>query len=351
MSSTVVSLTPKSVEDYENDGSLPRSTSTSDDIAALDRATQVESVTEWTKQRQINLVHVKVGKAKDGALPFTPATVKQVLELLMVRDNYPIYLHDLDGSDVLSMMCAALRKLQGWSERAWLEEMSRYLRQPPPEPEHLTFLRRLLSPALPQSDPPVIVIVPAPSKRVPWLWPQGLPTLVSASGKKGTQHWSMRVKVLEEEKPAPPTKTAEKIINGDKRANEGMRASDEPGGSSTERLSTLGGDQAKAMSREASTSRASFTSTGSDSTLRPILGDRDMLSGANSSRRQSLVLDENDESRSNSSDGRSSRQHSFDTMRIDEHEDDEDDGDDDLWDEDEDDVPVLSQTIEALDLG
>lgn len=47
------------------------------------------------------------------------------LQLLVAKENYPILMHDLDGSDVLSIMSAALRKLQGWSEKAWLEEMSR----------------------------------------------------------------------------------------------------------------------------------------------------------------------------------------------------------------------------------
>lgn len=39
-------------------------------------------------------------------------------------------MHDLDGSDVLSIMGAALRKLQGWSEKAWLAEMSRCASRP-----------------------------------------------------------------------------------------------------------------------------------------------------------------------------------------------------------------------------
>lgn len=37
-----------------------------------------------------------------------------------------MYIHDLDGSDVLSIMGAALRKLQGWPEQAYAAEMSRF---------------------------------------------------------------------------------------------------------------------------------------------------------------------------------------------------------------------------------
>ena len=100
------------------------------------------------------MVTVKVGKAKDGAIPFGTAQVKETVEVsrpkpsdgsgavaeeaeaeaeadgwpeqvLVDQSNYPVYIHDLDGSDVLAIMCAALRKLQGWSEQAWTTEMSR----------------------------------------------------------------------------------------------------------------------------------------------------------------------------------------------------------------------------------
>ncbi len=106
-----------------------------------------ESVGNWIQRNQLTVVTIKVGKAKDGAIPFGTSGVKETLEvsesgdwvglrtvadsrarstqLLVDQANYPIYIHDLDGSDVLAMMCAALRKLQGWSEPAWTTEMSR----------------------------------------------------------------------------------------------------------------------------------------------------------------------------------------------------------------------------------
>ena len=60
----------------------------------------------------------------------------------------------------------------------------RFLRAPPPAPEHLLFLRRLLSPLSSSPDPTLSILVLAPSQRAPWLWPGGMP-------KKA----SMRVKV------------------------------------------------------------------------------------------------------------------------------------------------------------
>ncbi|SGY21818.1 BQ5605_C016g08277 [Microbotryum silenes-dioicae] len=210
---TIISLTPKPISTYEENGELvgPSGAATRPTEPGPDEA-RPSSLTTWARQRGVKLVHVKVGKAKDGAIPFTAATVKLVLELLINRTGYPIYIHDMDGSDVVAMMGAALRKLQGWSEGAWSEEMSRYLRQPPPEPEHLAFLRRLLPPTthtsnntasstvppssscnptptkpLPSSSTlPDGIFVPKPSSRVPWLWPHGFP------GKKGV-HASMKV--------------------------------------------------------------------------------------------------------------------------------------------------------------
>ncbi|ORY84083.1 hypothetical protein BCR35DRAFT_60819 [Leucosporidium creatinivorum] len=143
-------------------------------------------------------------------------------------------MHDLDGSDVLSIMTAALRKLQGWSERAWLEEMSRFLRQPPPEPEHLTFLRRLFSPThpCPTSPPPATplsITIPPSSRRVEWLWKGGMPTAatlgVGANGKKSTskeaagQHATMRCKV--EEDPLPAALPPSGAMEGDGESGEG----------------------------------------------------------------------------------------------------------------------------------
>jgi hypothetical protein len=55
--------------------------------------------------------------------------------MLIRKEHLPIYMHDLDGSDSLALMVACLRKLQGWNEAAWVEEMSRCV---PPSPPYTT---------------------------------------------------------------------------------------------------------------------------------------------------------------------------------------------------------------------
>lgn len=56
----------------------------------------------------------------------------------------------------------------------------RFLKQPPPESEHLTFLRRLLSspphPSTPADEAGLSIHIPPPPQRIPWLWPLGRPT-------------------------------------------------------------------------------------------------------------------------------------------------------------------------------
>lgn len=74
---TIVSLTPSPLQDYEDKGLLPVKRHHAN--APAD-SKQQESLGEWITKRNIKVVHVKVGKAKDGAIPFPPATVKFVLE-------------------------------------------------------------------------------------------------------------------------------------------------------------------------------------------------------------------------------------------------------------------------------
>ncbi|KAM0750424.1 hypothetical protein T439DRAFT_381112 [Meredithblackwellia eburnea MCA 4105] len=192
---TVVSVTPKSMEVYEADiksklEEKEKEESQSTSVVGKRKRRKSEEVdfTQWSVASGVKVVHVKVGsgKAKDGHIPFDISTVKKVLELMIDRDNLPMYIHDLDGSDVLSMMAAALRKLQGWPEQVYSAEMSRYLRAPPPASEHITFLSRLFAPVPHSSDDGSLFIqVPPPSRRAPWLWPSGMPTGPAPPQKKG----------------------------------------------------------------------------------------------------------------------------------------------------------------------
>lgn len=81
---TIISLTPKSIQHYEDNGDLPssrRGRPTPD--SALGQGTELEgeSVVEWISRTGIRVVTIKVGKAKDGAIPFGTEQAKQALEV------------------------------------------------------------------------------------------------------------------------------------------------------------------------------------------------------------------------------------------------------------------------------
>ncbi|KAK4701488.1 hypothetical protein P7C70_g4743, partial [Phenoliferia sp. Uapishka_3] len=190
---TIVSVTPKAVDVYEDEARalLEEKEAAAEKLGSPRKRRKASEVSfrDWATSEGINVIHVKVGsgKPKDGHIPFDPATVKAVLELMITRENLPMYIHDLDGSDVISIMGAALRKLQGWSEPAYTAEMSRFLRAPPPASEHRTFLLRLFSHTPHASDDHTVSLhIPPPSLRAPWLWHSGMPILSNPSKKNNT---------------------------------------------------------------------------------------------------------------------------------------------------------------------
>jgi hypothetical protein len=100
---TIVSLTPKSLN-------------------ALD-----EDVSQWAKNNNVSLVHVKCEKPKDdGGGLSKDAAAKALMHILDSR-QLPLYIHCLDGQSVSTLMVAVLRKVQAWSIRATVEEINQSL--------------------------------------------------------------------------------------------------------------------------------------------------------------------------------------------------------------------------------
>lgn len=74
---TIVSLTPKSIQAYEEEGKgLPVKRK-----RAEGSMSEEERVSVWCERKGVKCVHVKVDKSKDGSVTFTSATVKVVLEV------------------------------------------------------------------------------------------------------------------------------------------------------------------------------------------------------------------------------------------------------------------------------
>lgn len=76
-------MTPKPLQTYVDDGDLPprKRRRIGGRIYSEDEEPLEERVTDWIQRTGVNVLHYKVGKAKDGAIPFPTATVKAVLEV------------------------------------------------------------------------------------------------------------------------------------------------------------------------------------------------------------------------------------------------------------------------------
>lgn len=255
----------------------------------------------------------------------------------------------------------------------------RFLRQPPPEPEHLTFLRRIFSPAhpCPTSPPPAAplsITIPPPSRRVEWLWKGGMPTAallgIGTNGKKSTsketanQHTTMRCKVEEDPLPAPLPSCAleEDGESGEgglwegaskldqvskehhKERNEALSVSRQrsvtPGTASRMVMgigfppSSATTSTAVSRSHSLAGSPRNDSSFAADSVLSTSAGTNDLSGG-----------DLSDLSAAESGEGEGYEEEEDGEGYEDEDEEDEDEG----YDDDE--VHPLSQTIDALDLG
>lgn len=92
---TIVSLTPKPITE-ESD---PR-------------------LYNFAKENNIRLVHLEcecLGKGKKRGVPVKYRTVLETLNYMIYSKHLPVFIHCLNGGQVISLVVACLRKLQFWS--------------------------------------------------------------------------------------------------------------------------------------------------------------------------------------------------------------------------------------------
>lgn len=73
----------------------------------------------------IALHHFYAEKFTSDNVTVSPATVSQILQLLVKQEHLPLYLHCLDGANVTGIIVMVLRKLQNWTKVATLSEFCR----------------------------------------------------------------------------------------------------------------------------------------------------------------------------------------------------------------------------------
>lgn len=72
----------------------------------------------FAELNNIRLVHLEcapAGKGKKRGVPIDYSTVFQALQYMIHQSQGPIYIHCLNGGQVVSMVVACLRKVQFWS--------------------------------------------------------------------------------------------------------------------------------------------------------------------------------------------------------------------------------------------
>ncbi|KAI8816767.1 protein-tyrosine phosphatase, partial [Fimicolochytrium jonesii] len=76
-------------------------------------------------EQKITALHVRVDKPKEH-IPLTFQKTAQILAIVIDPNNYPLFVHCLDGAGVTSALIMCLRKLQCWTMSSILYESSRY---------------------------------------------------------------------------------------------------------------------------------------------------------------------------------------------------------------------------------
>ncbi|KAI8355056.1 tyrosine phosphatase family-domain-containing protein [Mortierella sp. GBAus27b] len=108
-------------------------------------------------QHGIQSIHLPVDKVKDN-VPLTYNRAVEALQIIINKENLPIYVHCLDGASVTGLVICCLRKLQTWNVSSALGEFLRYLRGGVISSEESAFVEKFSS--------EIVISKPIPS----WLW-------------------------------------------------------------------------------------------------------------------------------------------------------------------------------------
>lgn len=82
----------------------------------------------FCKAENIELKYVQADRHK-GEPQLLPTDLNEALNVLVQADNYPIYVHCLDGRHVVGLVIMALRKLQCWDYSAMQMEFERFTKE------------------------------------------------------------------------------------------------------------------------------------------------------------------------------------------------------------------------------
>ncbi|CEG44682.1 Predicted protein tyrosine phosphatase [Plasmopara halstedii] len=107
---------------------------------------------------RITLLHFYAEKFTSDNVTVSPATVAQIIEILIQKKNLPLYIHCLDGANVTGIVVMILRKLQHWTKLATVSEFCRFTRDHAIEKNESEYLTTFSEEVVVTADAPL------------WLW-------------------------------------------------------------------------------------------------------------------------------------------------------------------------------------
>lgn len=80
---------------------------------------------EFCAAEKIVNYHFYAEKFTSDNVTVSPATVSQILQIVIKQEHLPLYIHCLDGANVTGIVIMVLRKLQNWTKVATVSEFCR----------------------------------------------------------------------------------------------------------------------------------------------------------------------------------------------------------------------------------
>lgn len=80
---------------------------------------------EFCAAEKIVNYHFYAEKFTSDNVTVSPATVSQILQIVIKQENLPVYIHCLDGANVTGIIIMVLRKLQNWTKVSTVSEFCR----------------------------------------------------------------------------------------------------------------------------------------------------------------------------------------------------------------------------------
>lgn len=89
-----------------------------------------EDLVEFCKQENINNIHYTVPKFSedDAKVTILASTVGDILQMMIDKQNLPLFVHCVDGAHTTGTIIMCLRKLQNWSLSVIFNEFIRFTR-------------------------------------------------------------------------------------------------------------------------------------------------------------------------------------------------------------------------------